>query len=315
MAQSTQGPGDIPQIALVSANPKTFSEEIVARLKRRQWAVSVQTPRISEALQALHSNQCTLLLVHDTPELPASFILRSQILDPLGILTPTIVVCDRAHNQEMPLLKELGMPELIESDENPAAFVGGFEWLIRRWNQGSLRRLYQARRHYLAKEFLPFSKIMTSLKTEPELLPLVTPCMAQILMRQTDYKAVEKLLLAALKEHPRNIGIIINTVEFYMRAAMPETALKILSATRKNHGNPRLLISDQIQAHLMLNELSPCIELLEELVREDYCRRQAQDFLARCLYAEGHLDRFRDAIQNHLLLADEFKQKWNKSAS
>lgn len=315
MAQKIQGPGDIPHIALVSANPKSFSEEIIARLKRRQWSVSVQSTRIGDALNALHKNQCSLLLVHDTPELPASFILRAQFLDPVGILTPTLVVCDQAHKQDMALLKELGLPELIESSENPAAFIAGFEFLLRRWNQGNLRLIFQARRHYIAKEYLPFSKIMTGLKSFPELLPLVTPCTAQILMRQTDYKSVEKLLLGALKEHPRNIGIIINTVEFYLRAAMPETALKILSATRKNHGNPRLLISDQIQAHLMLNELGPCIELLEELIREDYCRNQALEFLARCLYAEGYSERFREAMKGHLLRADEFKLHWNRQAS
>jgi hypothetical protein len=313
MVQTPQGAWDNPNIALISAAPLTFPDEVLSRLERRHWHIPVRTPKIQEAFKALNTGKCSILIVHDTPELPASFVLRAQIVDPVSIITPTIVVCHPSHNQEQALIKDLGQPELIESPVNPASFIGSFEWLTRRWSQGNLRKLYQARRLFLEKQFLLFSKLLTNLKAEADLQPLVTPCMAQILMRQTDFKSVEKLLLTALKEHPRNVGIIINLVEFYMRAAMPETALKILAATRKNHGNPRLLYSDQIQAHLMLNQLKDCIPLLEALVREDYCRKQAQDFLARCLYAEGHMDRFQRMVEHQVPLIEEFKARWNKA--
>lgn len=306
---------DIPNIALVSSGPSAFSEEIIGRLQRRQWHISLKTAHMQEAFKALGAGKCSVLLVQDTPELPASFVLRAQIADPVAIITPTIVICHESHGQDQALLKEMGMPEVIESIKNPAQFIGGFEYLIRRWSVGNFRKLYQARRYLLDRKYMPFSKLMTDLKNEAELQPLVTPCTAQILMRQADYKSVEKMLLVALKEHPRSIGIIANLVDFYLRAAMPETALKLLAAARKNYGSPRILFSDQIQAHLMLNQVGPCIPLLEELIQEDYCRAQAREFLARCLFAEGYTERFERLMQSKAPLIEEYKASWNKAAS
>ena len=306
---------DNPNIAMVSSNPSSFPEEVMSRLRRRQWHISLKTSQVSEAFKAFNEAKCSILLIHDTPALPASFILRAQIADPVATLTPTMVVCHPAHSQDLALLKEIGIPELVGSSINPAAFIGGFEYLIRRWSSGTLRHVFQARRHLLNRQFLPFSKLMTSLKADADLQPLVTPCTAQILMRQTDFKSVESLLLDALKEHPRNIGIIANLVEFYLRAAMPETALKLLAAARKNHGSPRILCADQVQAHLMLNQVHACIPLLEELIKEDYCRQQAEEFLARCLFAEGYTERFQRLVAHETPVVDDFKLRWNKTAS
>lgn len=315
MVQMQQASWDNQKIALLSSAPSAFSEEVISRLERRQWTFLVKTSKISEAFKAIASGRCSVLVINDSPDLPASFILRTQIVDPIAIITPTIIVLHPNHKVEAALVKEIGAPEIVESPLNPATFIGNFEWLIRRWSQGSLRKLYQARRLYVEKQYLPFSKLILSLKQDPEALPFVTPCMAQILMKQADFKGVERLLLNALKEYPRNIGIIVNLVEFYMQAAMPETALKIITATRKNHGNPRMMFSDQIQAHLMLNQVQDCIPLLEELVRENYCRQQASDFLARCLYAEGYKERFENAVAHQAPLIDRFQTKWNKVAS
>lgn len=314
MVQMQPASWDNTKIALLSAQPSTFPDEVTSRLERRQWTF-VRTSKTVDAFKAITSGRCSVLIIHDTPELPASFVLRAQIVEPIAIITPTIVVTHQDHKIETAFIKDIGAPEIVESPVNPAAFIGSFEWLIRRWSQGSLRKLYQARKLFLDKQYLLFSKLIGNLKEDADLQPLVTPCMAQILMRQSDFKTVEKLLLTSLKEHPRNIGIIVNLVEFYLRAAMPETALKIIAATRKNHGNPRMLFSDQIQAHLMLNQIKECIPLLEALVREDYCRRQASAFLARCLYAEGYKERFEKAVSNQVPLIEEFQNKWNKAAS
>ena len=314
MVQIRQGTWDNKKIALLTAHPESFSEEIISRLARRNWQVGVNTPKIGVAFKAINCGTCSLLIIHDTKELPASFALRAQIVDPIAILTPTIVVTHPEHQTEAELLKDIGNPILVENGANPADFIGKFEWMLRRWGQGHHQQLFQARKMYADQQFLPFSNLITTLKEDPELQSLITPCMAQLLMKQSNFKTVEKLLLAALKGNPRNIGIIINLVEFYLRAVMPETALKIIAATRKNHGSPRILFSDQIQAHLMLNQTKECIPLLESLVRENYCREQATHFLARCLYAEGYIERFQQITSHQIPVIEEFRNRWQKAA-
>ncbi len=315
MMQATpQSPWDNQNIVLVSADPSSFPEEVLTRLERRQWVTSLRTGRINEAFRALREGMCTFLLIHDTPEMPASQILRAQIADPLAIITPTIVVAHPAHQQEIALLKDMGAPDIVESPVNPSAFITSFEWLLRKWSQGNFRKLYLARRQYIENQQVVFGKTLTALRTESDISTLATASLARTMVHQTDLKSIEKLLLGALKEHPRSLTIILSLIEFYLRASMPETSLKILGATRKNFGNPRLLFPDQIQAHLMLNQVKESIPLLEAMVREDYSRKSAQIFLARCLYAEGHLERFQKVIENQILAADDFKNRWNKVA-
>ncbi len=315
MMQSTpQSPWDNQNIVLISAEPSSFPEEVLARLERRQWITTLRTGKVTEAFRALKEGVATLLLIHDTPELPASLILRAQIADPLAIITPTVVVCHPAHQQEISLLKDMGSPDVVESPVNPSAFITSFEWLLRKWTQGNFQKLYKARRQYIENQQVPFGKTLTALRTEGDIQALTTASLARTMMHQADLKSVEKLLLSALKEHPRSLTIILSLVEFYLRASMPETSLKILGATRKNFGNPRLLFPDQIQAHLMLNQVKESIPLLEAMVREDYARKSAQTYLARCLYAEGHLERFQKVIENQILMADDFKNRWNKVA-
>ncbi|MCX6129664.1 MAG: hypothetical protein NTX25_11460 [Proteobacteria bacterium] len=315
MTLQQQKPTENLNIALLSANQASFSEEILVRLERRNCNFPVKTTKISEAFKALSSGRCSILIIHDTKDLPASFALRAQIAEPFAIITPTIVLLHPEHRAEATSLRNIGDPEILEYSANPAEFISAFERMMRRWNQGPLKQLAHARKLYLDREFLPFSQLIVSLRQVPELQPLVTPCMAQILLKQMDFEKVEKMLLAALKEHPRNIGIIISLVEFYLRATMPETALKIIAASHRHHDIHRLLFADQIQAHLMLNQVKECLPILEALIKEDYCGKQATEFLARCLFAEGFKVKFEKmAAKLAPKLINEFENRWHKTA-
>lgn len=314
MKKSKTEVAENPKIALISGQLNAFPAENLARLSRRNYKTGIETANVEEAFKTLYTGKCSILLIHDTPELPASFVMRSQIVDPVAIITPTIVACHPAHRSDMQLIQEIGQPVLVEDTDNPAAFIGSFEWLLRRWGQGSAKKLHQARILYLKKDYKRFSQLLTALRGESDVQPLVTPCIAQLLMRHGDFKTTEHFLLDALREFPRNIGIIANLIEVYLKAAMPETALKVLSAARKNHGSVPLLFPDQIQAHLMLNQVPECIPLLETLVRENYSGRQAQIFLARCLYAEGYQNRFQQVVENLGSHEDEYRHAWHKTA-
>lgn len=305
---------DNKKFALLSAAASRFPEENMVRMERRGWAAGIVSHSPEQCLRALNTGLCSIIVVHDTPEVPASFLLRAQLVDPVGIISPTLVLVDPAHQSEAAIIKDFGQPDLVNNPLNPGEFTDAFEWMLRRWQTGNLKSLVAARRVYIGKDFKKAAQLLTTLRSEVDVQHLVTPCVSQLLMKQGQYKSVESYLLQALKVHPRNIGLVANLSELYLRSAMPATALKVLEAARKNHGSLRPLYPDQIQAHLMLNQIEAAIPLLETMVRENYRGRDAGNFLLRCLMSEGYSERLHDAGLSHHVNETDFKNAWNKLA-
>ncbi|MBC7661349.1 MAG: hypothetical protein H7249_16765 [Chitinophagaceae bacterium] len=314
MKKSASDFWDNKRFAFLSAAASRFPEENMVRMERRGWFPGLHTHSVEQCLKALNNGSCSIIVVHDTPEVPASFLLRAQLVDPVGIITPTLVAIDEAHAGEAAVLKDFGNPDLVSNISNPSEFTDSFEWMLRRWSTGNLRKLLFARSVYIGKDFKKAAQMLTALRSEVDVQHLVTPCIAQLLMKQGQFKSVESYLLQALKVHPRNIGLIANLSELYLRSAMPGTALKVLEAARKNHGGLRPLYPDQIQAHLMLGQVEQAIPLLEALVRDNYRGRDAGVFLARCLMAEGFTERLERTTELLQINQTEFKNAWNKLA-
>ena len=305
---------DNKKFALLSAAATRFSEENMQRMDRRGWTAGLVSHSPDQCLKALNSGSCSIIVVHDTPEVPASFLLRAQLVDPVGIISPTLVIMHPAHQSEAAIIKDFGQPDVVNDPKNPSEFTDAFEWMLRRWQTGNLKTLIAARKVYISKDFKKAAQMLTALRSEVDVQHLVTPCVTQLLMKQGQFKSVETYLLQALKTHPRNIGLIANLSELYLRSAMPGTALKILEAAKKNHGGLRPLYPDQIQAHLMLGQVEAAIPLLETLVRENYRSRDAGEFLARCLMSEGYSERLAQTSTQLGINEEEVKNAWNKLA-
>lgn len=313
MQSGVFGNWDNPQIVFLADNQVVLDSEVVDRLSRRGWKVALHTSSIFKAFRAIYENKASILIIGDSAALPAILCLRNVVSDPILILTPTVVICTNSHAADKSHMKELGHPEIIDAPINPASFIESFEWLLRRWSQGPLQQLRLTRRLLLEKKISEAVKTLSHLMTETEIIPLAVPCLAHFIRRQSDARAVEKILLNALKEHPRNLGIILVMVDFYIKAAMPDTALKIIAAARKNHGNPQVIIPEQVQALVMLNRISEVIPLLESMKATKFMPESAHSFLQRCFYAEGYLEKFKKYFENQDVLIEEFQKSWSKN--
>ncbi|MFW7379527.1 MAG: hypothetical protein ACOH5I_12010 [Oligoflexus sp.] len=311
-AQGIFGAWDNPNIIYISSDTSRVPEEITDRLSRRGWKIAVSTGSILRGFKALYEGKGSVLLVGDTPELPAILTLRNQVSDPLAILTPTIVACSEENAADKAHLIELGTPEIIDYPLNPAKFVETLEWVLRRWNQGQLRKLTEAKNNLLKRRPAESMKILTQVIGVHEIIPMAVPCLGHFIRKQTNPKTVEKILLNALKEHPRNLGILIAMVDFYLKVAMPETALKLIGVAKKNHGNPRIIVPEQIQALLMMNRVHECIPLLEIMKSTGFMPQTAKNFLMRCLYTEGLTDRFERMAEGQTLILEQFQKQWTK---
>ncbi len=313
MTQGVFGAWDNSNIVYLADEHEKLDDEIIDRLGRRKWNIHLHTSSILKAFKAIYENKASVLVIADSASLPAILCLRNQVSDPILILTPTIVICSDQHAPDKGHMQQLGNPEVLEKPLNPASFIESFEWVLRRWSQGPLQQLRQTRLLILKKKVSDAIKVLSRLMTEPDVIPLAVPSLAHFVRRQSDARSVEKILLNALKEHPRNLGIILVMVDFYIKSAMPDTALKIITAARKNHGNPIVIIPEQIQALLMLNRVAEIIPLLEAMRSADFMPEMATAFMQRCLYAEGYTDRFKRYFNHHELLIQEFQKTWSKS--
>ena len=302
------------RFALHSANAKEFPEEHLARLGRRGWQLGLASSNVRECLQALHEGSCQILIIHDSPETPASLMMRAQIVDPVGVITPTLVTLDRSHEQEGALLKDFGEPVLVFDLKNIISFTDSFEWMLQRWSTGNLKKLLKAKQSFIEGDHKATALQFAQLRIEQDIKHLVTPCVAQLLLKQGQFAAAEQYLIDALKSYPRNLGLIANLVELYLMGAMPKTALMILEAARKVHGNVRIMYPDQVQANLMLNRVTECIDLLEAMIEENYRRTEAAQFLLRCLLSEGYVDRFEKTAKRLKINYEDYKASWSQLA-
>ncbi len=313
MTQGIFGSWDNPHIVYLSSNLGGLPVEIIDRLSRRGWTISHFSNDVQDAFGAIMIGEGSILLIEDSDELPASHVLRTQLSNPIVLLTPTIVACSE-HQIERALIKEMGSPEIINSPLSPMKFIEALEWLIRRWKTGHFPKVLAVKNLLMEQKASEAIKLLTHLINTKDLLPIIAPCAAKFIRHQSDAKVVEKILLNAIREYPRNMGMILATIDFYLHAAMPGTALKIVAAARKNHGNPSLIIPEQIQALVMLNEIDQCIPLLKDLIAAKYIPSTAQDFLIRCLYAEGYSTEFLTCINHEQSLLDQFRLAWNRKS-
>ena len=300
-------------IVMVSSEMTEIDDEVSKRLARRDWKISHVEKDFNKAFEILRKGEASVLVIDDTVESPASLVLRNQLNDPIALLTPTIVISPD-HQKDKNVLKEVGIPEIIDYPMNPTSFTESLEFLLRRWSSDSFKKVLAARTLLVHGKKKLGLQALSQLIQNKELMPLVTPPLAQSIRNQSDSKVIEKLLLNGIKEFPRNIGIILSTIDFYINMAMPETAMKIVEAAKKNLGNPILMIPEQVQALLMLNDIKACIPLLETMVEANYMPERAKDFLSRCYYAEGQVGGFINAIGHKRAKYNEFHDVWHKKS-
>ena len=92
--------------------------------------------------------------------------------------------------------------------------------------------------------------------------------------------------------------------------AMPAMAQKVIEAIRKHHGNIMISYPDQIQAHILMNELEECIPLLEHMYQSDFMPAFAKSTLAKCYLSEGMTKHFKMLFMDQPLISTQYEKDW-----
>ncbi len=283
-------------------------------LRNYNWMVIETTDSVDNCLAHMRRGQAQLVIVDDTSELPASATIRQLLMDPLALLTPMLAFTTEQHSLEVPCLRTLGMPKLVSKPLTPDKFLPGFNKLIEIWSGGFCAEIRLAASQLVKANEETGLRILTKLNDIRDAQPLVSPSLAKYYYRSGNVKTAEKVLLVAMKNAPRNMGLILALSDFYLHCAMPDVAFRLLSGARSVYGNAIALLPDLIQACLMSGRISEAIGYMRDLQARGYMQSTMNEYISKCLYAEGREAEFRKIV-GRPSFEQQLDQAWNPKST
>jgi hypothetical protein len=299
-------------IVVISDGIKPFDNELSERLKRRRWTMTQALPIVEKAAEAILSPQCSLVIIDDSPELPAPWVFRNLLEHPIAYMTPIIIFLDERNAKEKLALTSFFTPEVIDKPVVPSKFIDSFEWVIQRWSSGFMGQLREAGVLYRNGEKKASIKSLTELSANREASPTAAACLSLFFNGTADFKTAEKVLLSALRQSPRNLGLILNLVRLYLANAMPYLAIRLLKTVTAAYGYPKILCFDMIQSNLMLNQYTECIPYIKSMLDSQYMTEMLKPCLLKILYAEGYRNEFEKMLASEPQMIEKFEKTWGK---
>jgi hypothetical protein len=248
-----------------------------------------QTSSIDRMLQSLRKNESNTLIIDDNLDLPASFVLSQLIRDPIGALTPAVVLHSSNDPREETALERIGRPKLSAKPLTADSFRAAFKSLVDQWNLPLFKSVTQAASQIISKNVESGLRSLISLSANATAQPIVAPALARFLMLQKNAKAAEKVLLTSLKNSPRDLGLIISLADLYLRIAMPEHARRLLVSAKSSFGNSAAIIPDLMHCYIMLDQLGGAVIIGNELWNKGLLTKELGPIMAKIVFAEGRL--------------------------
>ncbi len=292
--------------------PSASDEEISDRLKRRGWEHLGRTNRISRAIAEVEANRASVIIVEDSDTLPIQVTLRRLMTNRVALLTPTIVIPSEKNSSERPCFGTMGAPIILDGVPTPSRFVENFEFSLIKWSQDDFLPAFQASQELKAGRAGNCVKLLSQIVTAevPGTSSVAIPGLA-LFLRDSNIKAAEKILMGALAKHRKNVGILLSLVDLYLTCAMPGYALRLLKTADATFSQPRSLIPDLLQTHIMMNEVKETIPLFRRMIKDNFLKEVAELYLPRVYYAEGMNAEFEMFVKKDLNWKIIYAEAWS----
>lgn len=281
--------------AAVIADPTI---EIGMLIKEILRSLDVQPTIISpdprDTIRAIDNFQADLIVIDDAAKQSAVQIIRRFIASPACLLTPIVILTADTGRPDHLSLGSFCRPMLISKPLSPGRFATGFKTLIKVWSDQNFKEVVDAMRLFGHRKNQEAMQVLIKLSAQPRMQPIVAPAISALLRSSGNIKVAEKVLLAALKVSPRDVGVVTALTDLYIRHAMPATALRLIRSYESVQGANQITGVDALQAHLMLNETEAAIERLLSIGEQ--ALPNAKSLLARLYYTEGRNSEFESAI-------------------
>lgn len=301
------------EVAVIVSEPgqnvALLSKEI---LKSLGVADAVVNNSPHEATQLISRGEASLILIDDTQARPAPILLRQLLRNPLAPITPTIVLLSEQYKHEAAAISTLGRPMIIHKPLTPGRFSPGFKTLMNVWSKGTFAEVKKAAQLISHGHMEPGMQILTELTRNQKAQPVIAPTISVLLRQSNNLQVAEKILLAALKSAPRDLGLILSLSDLYMHAAMPFTSLRLMKGVEAAYGNTMTSYMDRLQAYQMLGDLDSGIDLLQSMLSKELFVEETREHLLRLLFSQGNVSEFLKQVKSDAK-AHRFSNLWGKT--
>lgn len=282
-------------------------------LRSYHWTVIETTPVIERAVSLVTQGQVFLVICDDTPANPAVFHVRHLLSDPLTVCTPVLTFLSEPHKFETAALARMGRPMTVEKPLTPSKFIPGFVELLKAWEREPLLSLRKANYTFLKGANAQGLGMLAKLIEIDGARPFAAAALALHLRRAGRIKEAEKVLLAATKKAPKELGMIIALADLYLHAAMPKLAHRLLTSCHANYSESMAIIPDLAQACLLNGDVNEAVSHLHIMLRSDLMTEEVSSFLARLLFADGREGEAERALNNSKVAFGRMQSEWARA--
>lgn len=298
--------------AIVYTQATTGNMSMLLRelLRQYRWTVVETTDSVETIIRAVEKGEASLIIVDDAPEMPSTSIVRKLMISPVCIATPTLCFASEDTPSEKIALSHMGPIAITPKPLTPDKFLPSFKELVKRWEGGYYALLRQAIDQILKGRHETGLRMLTKLNEHAGARPIVASVLAHYYRYTDNQQTAEKVLLTALRDAPRHLGLIFALSDLYMSSSMPMMAFRLLAGAKTAYGSCTAILVDLVQSTMMLQNLDEAIKFLIELHNRKYMPQNTAHILIRLLYSQGRHEEISKFVSRHSVVA-KLEASWN----
>ncbi len=283
-------------------------------LRQYRWSIIETTDSVETIINCIEKREASLIIVDDATEMPASCVVRKLMASPVCLATPTLCFAAEDQTVEKIALSHLGPLAITPKPLTPDKFLPSFKELTQRWQGGYYALLRQAIDQILLGRNETGLRMLTKLNEHAGARPLVASVLAHYYRYTDNQQTAEKILLTALRDTPRHLGLIFALSDLYMSNAMPMMAFRLLNGAKTAYGSCSAILVDLVQSSLMLQRLDEAIKLLIDLHGKQYMPQNTAHILIRLLYSEGRHSEINKYVTRASIM-NKLETSWNTESA
>lgn len=284
----------------------TDSEHPISQYLQRQGDTITRCPSSVEAAIHLSRQSFQLIIADDTKTCSSIATLLHLNESPFALATPAIPILLESRNSEFSFLQKYGYPVVLPR----TAPIGTVENAIRKneqiWSTVEYRKLHQIAAiggFESATEQKQIFEILVPLLKNELMNSVAARILARIQCRLGKIKEAEKILLAAVRNQPKNPANLIALATYYIKFSRSALAVQLLQRGMITHGPSAMFKYPLCQAFIVLGQYGEAITILKMLRRDEFQVQEVGLALAKLHLATGD----RDEAEKYLATISELR--------